>query len=84
MSKAGIYLMVDFEWASPFEPAHGKMARHLHDVVQGRDWIKEVMAASGGIGAGSKYVWVFWLENYAASMTRSSSGRSKKAATPSE
>jgi hypothetical protein len=65
-NKAGIYLFVDFEWAEPFNPEHGKLARKLHDTVQGQSWIKEVAAGSNGIGQGTKHVWVFWLENYAA------------------
>ncbi|MEZ4713630.1 MAG: hypothetical protein R3A44_40960 [Caldilineaceae bacterium] len=64
--KAGIYLIVDFQWPHPFDPAIGVKARKLHDVVQGQSWIREIMAASGGVGAGPAYTWVFWLENYAA------------------
>ena len=62
----GIYLIVNFDWPSPFEPEHGQKARKLHDVVQGQSWIREVVAASGGIGKGPASVWIFWLENYAA------------------
>jgi len=62
----GIYLIIDFEWPQPFERSHARKARELHDVVQGYAWIREVVAASGGIGAGPAYTWIFWLENYAA------------------
>ena len=63
--KPGIYLMIDFDWPKPFETEHAKKARKLHDVVQGKTWIKESVAASGGIGAGQESVWIFWLGNYA-------------------
>ena len=63
---AGIYLIVEFEWPRPFSQEHAKNARALHDVVQGKEWIKEAVAASGGIGEGPPSIWVFWLENYAA------------------
>ncbi|MBI1281672.1 MAG: hypothetical protein GC179_26335 [Anaerolineaceae bacterium] len=62
----GIYLMVDFDWPNPFEQAHAKLARHLHDVLQNKSWIKESVAASGGVGGYEDSSWVFWLENYAA------------------
>jgi hypothetical protein len=65
--SAGIYLIVDFEWAEPFNPEHGKLARKLHDTLaKGHSWIKEAVAASNGIGQGTTHIWVFWLENYAA------------------
>ena len=62
----GIYLIVEFEWPRPFTPDHGKNARHLHDIVQDKSWIKEVVAASGGVGEGPPSIWVFWLPDYAA------------------
>lgn len=64
--KPGIYLMINFDWPKPFETEHARKARKLHDIVQGKSWIKEAVAASGGIGGGQESVWVFWLENYAA------------------
>lgn len=62
----GIYLMVDFSWPRPFQPEYRQNARNLHQIVQDQGWIREVMAASGGVGAGASSVWIFWLENYAA------------------
>ncbi len=62
----GIYLMIDFDWPQPFEQPHAKLARRLHEVVQGKTWIKESVAASGGVGGEQDSSWVFWLENYAA------------------
>ena len=62
----GIYLIVDFDWPNPMNPDAGKKAYHLHQVVQNQSWIREVAAASGGLGEGPSSVWVFWLENYAA------------------
>lgn len=64
--KPGIYLIVEFDWPRPFTPEQGKMAGQLHRVVQDKSWIKETVAASGGIGGGPSSVWIFWLENYAA------------------
>lgn len=68
MSKplAGIYLIVEFEWPRPFSQEHAQNARKLHDVLQDKDWIQEVVAASGGIGDGPPSVWIFWLPDYAA------------------
>lgn len=62
----GIYLIVEFEWPRPFAQEHGQNARKLHDIVQDKDWIKEVVAASGGLGDGPPSIWIFWLPNYAA------------------
>ena len=64
--QPGIYLIVEFDWPRPFTAEQGQMAAHLHQVVQDKTWIKEVVAASGGIGKGPSSVWIFWLENYAA------------------
>ena len=61
-----IYLMVQFNFPKPFQPEYGGMAKALHEVVQGQDWIEEVFTASGGVGAGPSSVWVFKLENYAS------------------
>ncbi len=66
MPTTGIYLFIEFDWPKPFEPEYGRKARKLHDVVQNQSWIKEVVAASGGLGSGPSSSWVFWLENYAA------------------
>jgi hypothetical protein len=63
---AGIYMMIDFDWPQPFEQAHAKLARRLHEMVQGKTWIRESVAASGGLGGTEDSSWVFWLENYAA------------------
>ncbi|MBA3870239.1 MAG: hypothetical protein H0X30_13925 [Anaerolineae bacterium] len=62
----GVYLIIDFDWPNPIQSDHAKLAHHLHDVVQGKTWIKEAVAASGGVGGLQDSVWVFWLENYAA------------------
>jgi hypothetical protein len=65
-NHAGIYLIVDFDWPHPMTADQPKKARHLHDLVQDQSWIKEVVAASGGLGSGPDSTWIFWLENYAA------------------
>lgn len=66
--KPGVYLIIEFEWPPPaeFKPEHGQKARNLHDTVQDKDWIREIMAASGGIGEGASSIWVFWLKDYAS------------------
>ena len=61
-----IYLIVQFDFPSPFQPEHGSKARALHDRLQGQDWIEGTLAASGGVGAGPSCIWAFKLENYAA------------------
>jgi hypothetical protein len=65
-NHAGIYLIVDFDWPKPLSADQPKKARRLHDLVQNQSWIKEVVAASGGIGHAPVSTWIFWLENYAA------------------
>ena len=65
-SQAGIYLIIEFDWPRPFAQEHAQKARHLHDVLQEKAWIKEIVAASGGIGQGPASLWIFWLPNYAA------------------
>lgn len=62
----GIYLFVEFDWPRPFESGYGRKARALHDAVQNKSWIREIIAASRGLGSGPSSSWVFWLENYAA------------------
>ncbi|MBK8901050.1 MAG: hypothetical protein IPM53_07700 [Anaerolineaceae bacterium] len=63
--QVGIYLIVEFEWPRPFSQEHAKNARALHDVVQNQEWIREVVAASGGLGDGPPSLWIFWLPDYA-------------------
>lgn len=62
----GIYLIVEFSWPSPTEAELAQKAAHLHRVLQNRDWIQEVVAASGGLGGELGSLWIFRLENYAA------------------
>lgn len=64
--RVGIYLIVEFEWPRPFSQEAAQNARKLHDELQDKDWIKEAVAASGGLGDGPPSIWVFWLRNYAA------------------
>lgn len=64
--SAGIYLIIDFDWPDSITKEQGQNAAKLHAVVQNRSWIREVVAASGGIGGGPACSWIFWLENYAA------------------
>lgn len=64
----GIYLIVEFDWPADAEKMEqvGTKARKLHDVTQDKKWIKEIVAASGGIGGTSSSIWIFWLSNYAS------------------
>ena len=62
----GIYLIVEFDWPSPMKPELVQRAKDFHQVLQNQTWIQEVVAASGGLGAGPSSIWIFRLENYAA------------------
>ena len=62
----GIYLIVEFDWPNPVETEVAQKAAHLHTVVHNQSWIREVVAASGGLGGDHSSLWIFWLENYAA------------------
>ena len=64
--NTGIYLIIEFDWPTPVTQELAKHAAKLHQIVQNQSWIKETVAASGGIGGGPACIWVFWLENYAA------------------
>lgn len=61
-----IYLIVQFNWPRPFKPEYGARAKELHLVLQDQTWIEEVLAASGGLGAGSASIWIFKLPDYAS------------------
>ncbi len=65
-SHPGLYLIVDFDWPETVAAETVQKARRLHGAVQDQSWIREVVAASNGIGAGPRSTWIFWLENYAA------------------
>lgn len=62
----GIFLIVQFNFPRPFDPEYGAKAKSLHQVLEGQDWIEEVLAGSGGIGAGPSSIWVFKLGDYSA------------------
>ncbi len=62
----GIYLFVSFDWPRPVKDEHQAAAVKLHRIVQDSHWVREVLAASGGLGPGSPSVWVFRVPNYAA------------------
>ena len=62
----GIYLIIEFDGPEAITKEHAQNAARLHSVTQNKDWIKEVVAGSGGIGTGPCCIWIFWLENYAA------------------
>ena len=61
-----IYLIVEFDWPTAMKPELVQKAKNLHQIVQDQSWIQEVVAASGGLGAGPSSIWIFQLENYAA------------------
>jgi len=62
----GIYLIIEFDWPNPITREQGQNASNLHEILKGHTWIKESVAASGGIGGGAACIWIFWLKNYAA------------------
>ena len=64
--RAGIYLIVEFDWPRPFENEHGRLAAALHQATLEHDWVREVVTASGGLGGELSSIWIFWLPNYAA------------------
>ncbi len=64
--RPGIYLIVALDWPQLFKPECGQLAKELHNSVEGQSWIREILAASGGLGGGQSAIWVFWLENYSA------------------
>ncbi len=65
MKKTGIYLIVEFNWPGEVTREQANLARALHQIVQERGWIKEIVAASGGLGSGPSSIWIFWLKDYA-------------------
>jgi hypothetical protein len=60
----GIYLVIQFDWPDNFKPEYGQAAKALHQHVVNSSWIEEVLAASGGIGAGPSSLWIFRIEDY--------------------
>ena len=60
----GIYLVIQFNWPDTFKPEYGEAAKALHQQVVDSSWIEEVLAASGGIGAGPSSLWIFRIEDY--------------------
>jgi hypothetical protein len=63
----GIYLIVQFNWPANITKELAGKARALHDVLHGEHgWIRDTVAASGGLGSGPSSLWIFWLQNYAA------------------
>ena len=65
-SSRGIYLIVEFDWPNPVETEVAQKAAQLHKVVQNQSWIREIVAASGGLGGDHGSLWIFRLETYAA------------------
>lgn len=60
----GIYLVIQFNWPDNLKPEHGEAAKSLHKQVVDSSWIEEILAASGGIGAGPSSLWIFRIEDY--------------------
>lgn len=60
------YLLVAFDWPQLFKPEYGRLAKELHNPVEGQSWTREILAVSDGLGGGQSAIWVFWLENYSA------------------
>jgi hypothetical protein len=64
--QPGILLIVDFDWPQPFEKEHAQKAWALHDAIVASDWVVDLAAGAGGVGAGQSSIWVFRLDGYAA------------------
>lgn len=62
--KSGIYLIVEFDWPKEENTEMYKAAGNLHRAVQQADWIEEIFAGFGGIGAGKASIWVFKMKQY--------------------
>ena len=65
-SSPGVYLIVQFNWPPDFTREMADGARDLHAALKDADWIQEVLAASGGLGAGPSSIWIFRLQGYAS------------------
>ncbi len=63
--KPGVYLIVEFDWPKEEKPEMYKAAGNLHRTVQETEWIEEIFAGFGGIGAGKASIWVFKMKQYA-------------------
>ena len=59
------YLIVEFDWPKVEKPEMYKAAGNLHRALEEADWIEEVFAGFGGIGAGKSSIWVFKIAKYA-------------------
>ena len=64
--QPGIYLIVEFDWPDNVTKEQAGNAYRLHQVVRDKEWIRGVVAGSGGIGGAQSSIWIFWLESYAA------------------
>ncbi|MDX1436470.1 MAG: hypothetical protein R3335_06655 [Anaerolineales bacterium] len=64
--ESGIYLIVQFNFPTPFFPEVGQKAKRLHAACQSSDWIENILTASGGIGPGPSSIWIFKLNSYAS------------------
>ncbi|MEX1071203.1 MAG: hypothetical protein WEC37_01130 [Anaerolineales bacterium] len=64
--QKGIYLIISFNWPSNFTKEMAQNAKKLHEAVLAASWIRETLAASGGIGSGASSLWAFWMEDYAS------------------
>src|SRR2546422_3126377 len=62
----GIILFVEFAWPRPFVPDHGTLASQLHAAVAKHAWLREIVAASGGVGGRPSSPRGFLLPGYAA------------------
>ncbi|MHA1865122.1 MAG: hypothetical protein ACTSVB_11835 [Candidatus Heimdallarchaeaceae archaeon] len=62
--KPGIYYIVMFDWPEEVSSELSKKVREFHELVEKAPWIREIVAASGGIGIGATSIWIFWLQDY--------------------
>jgi hypothetical protein len=50
------YLLVAFDWPQLFKPEYGRLAKELHNPVEGQSWTREILAASDAPGGGQSVI----------------------------
>ena len=58
------YLIIEFDWPDSPTPEHRKTVLTFRQAAGLADF-EEILAASGGIGAGPSSLWIFRIESYA-------------------
>ncbi|OLS28641.1 MAG: hypothetical protein HeimC2_05280 [Candidatus Heimdallarchaeota archaeon LC_2] len=61
----GIFLILEFDWPKEKTPEMYEAARNLHNMISKAEWVEEIFAGFGGIGAGKASIWGFKMSKYA-------------------